>query len=133
MPGQAPGTTMKTGTCEVIPVYSHIFTDTTAQVIMTHIEAILGHDIEIIATTPEVAHDAQVPHTGVIAINPTMTHHIDITTDHQCREVPHHNTPETDITHVHAHPTNPQDKIHIGHTHTPADQEANHITRGTLE
>ena len=62
-----------------------------------------------------------------------MTHHIDPTADHPHIETHHHTTPETEVTHIHIHPTNPQDKIHIGHTQTPADHKANHITRGTPE
>ena len=76
MPGQAPYTAMRTGTGKVILGHNHIFTDTAAQVVMTHIEAILGHDIGIIATTQGVALNAQVPHTGDIAIDCGMTHHI---------------------------------------------------------
>ena len=128
---QAPGTTMRTGTGKVIPGYNHIFTDTTDQVIMIHIEAIPGHNIGIIVTTPGVAHNAQVPQTEIIAINPAITHHIDPTTDHLHTEAHHHTTPETKVTHIHVHPTNPQDEIHIANTHTPADHEANHITRRT--
>ena len=133
MPDQAPDTAMKTGTGEVIPGHNHSFTDTTAQVAMIHIETIQGHDIGIITTTPGVAHDTQVPHTGVIAIDPTITHHIDPTTDYPCTEAHHHTTPETKVAHIYIHPTNPQDKIHIGHTHTPVDHKANHITRRTPE
>ena len=88
------------------------FTDTAAQVIMIHIETVPGHDIGIIITTPRVAHDAQVPHARVIAINPAATHHIDPTRSHPHREVHHHMTPETEVGHVHIHPTNPQDEIH---------------------
>ena len=95
---------------------------------MIHIEAVPDHDIGIIATTTGVAHNAQIPHTGVVAIDPTMTHHIDHTTDHLCTEVDH-TTPEIEAAHVHVHPTNPQDEIHIGHIHNPVDHEANHITR----
>ena len=62
-----------------------------------------------------------------------MTHHINPTANHPCTGAPHHTTPETEVTHVHAHPTNPQDKIHIGHTRHSVDHEANHITRGTPE
>ena len=62
-----------------------------------------------------------------------MIHHIIPTADHLHTEAHHHTTPETEVTHIHIHPTNPQDGIHIGHTHTPADHEANHITRGTPE
>ena len=98
---------------------------------MIHIEAIPGHNIGMIASTPGVAQYAQVPHTGVIAINPTITHHINPTADHPCTEAHHHTTPETEVTHVHVHPTYPQDEIYIGHTHTPADHVANHITRRT--
>ena len=63
MPGQAPETAMKAGTEKVIPGHNHIFTDTAAQVVMTHIEAIPGHNIGIIATTPGVTYNAQVLHT----------------------------------------------------------------------
>ena len=131
MLGQALDTTMKTGTGTVVPGHNHIFTDITAPVIMTHIEAIPGHDIGMIATTPRVAHYTQVPHTGVIAINPTVTHHINPNADHKCTEVPHHTTPEIKVDHIHVHSTKPQEKICIGHTHTPAYHKANHITRGT--
>ena len=133
MSGQAPDTTMKTGTGKVIPGHSHIFTDITAQVIMTCIEAASGHDTGIVTITPEVAHNAQIPHTGVTAIDPTMTHHTDPTADHPHTKVPHPTTPEIKVDHIHVHPTNPQDEICIGHTCTPADHEANHITRGTPE
>ena len=132
MPGQAPITTVKTWTGEVVPDHNHIFTDTTAQVIMTHIEATPGHDTGIIATTPGVTHNAPIPHTGVIAIDPTVTHHINPTTDHQHREVSHHTTPEIAVD-IPIHPTTPQDEICIGHPLTPADHETNHITRGTPE
>ena len=124
---------MKTGTEEVIPGHNHIFTGTTVQVVMTQIEAIPGHDIGIIATTPGIAHDPEVPHTGVIVINPTATHHINLTADHLHTEVPHHTTLEIKVNHIHIHPTKPQDEIHIGHTHTPADHEANYTIRGTPE
>ena len=100
---------------------------------MIHIEAISGHGIGIIVTTLGVAHGIQIPHIGVIAINPTMTHHINPTTDHPHTEAPHHTTPETEVAHIHILPTNPQDETHIGHTCTPVDYKANHITRGTPE
>ena len=123
---------MKTGTEEVIPGHSHIFTDTIDQVIMTYAETIPGHDIGIIATTPRVAHDPPVPHTEGIAIDPTMTHHIDPTADHPCTEVPHHTTPEIEVNHIHIHPTMPQDKICIGHTCTPGRAQSKpHHKRNT--
>ena len=114
---------------QIVPGENHISIDTTAQVIMIHIEVIPGHNIGIIATTPGVAHNAHVLHTGVIAINLALTHHINHTADHLHTETHHHPTPETDIAHIHTHLTNPQDEIHIVHTHTPVDHEANHITR----
>ena len=95
---------MQKGTGKVIPGHSHVSTDTTAQVNMIPIEAIPDHDIGIITATTEVAHDAPVPHTGVIAIDSTMTHHIDHTADHPCTEA-HHTTPEIESTHIHIHPT----------------------------
>ena len=133
MPGQAPDTAAKTGNGKVIPDQNHIFTDTTAQVIMIHIEAIPDHNIGIIITIPGVAHNAQVHHTRVIAIDPTVTHHTDYTADHLHTEAHHHTTLDTKVAHIHIHPTNPQDEIHIGHTHTPVHHEANHITKGTPE
>ena len=132
MPGQDPDIAMRTGTGKVIPGHNHIFTDTAAQVTMIHITAFPGHDIGIIVTIPGVTHNAQVAHIWVIAIDPTATHHIDPNTDHPCTEAHHHTPPETEVTPMHVHPTNPQDEIHIGHTHTPPDHQANHITRRTL-
>ena len=119
---------MEIGKEEVVPGHSHIFIDTAAQVVMIHIEATPGQDIGIITTTPGVAHDVQVPHTGITAIDLTMTHHIDHTADHPDQEVPHPITPEIEADHIHEIP---QDDICIGHTHTRADHKANHITRGT--
>ena len=127
--GPAPDTAMSTGTGKVVPGKNHISADTVVQVITIYIEAIPGHDIGIIATTPEVAHDASVPHTKIIAIDPIVTHYIDPTTDHPSTEAHHHTTPQTEVTHIHVHPTNPQDETHIGHTHTPVDHETHHITR----
>ena len=129
MPSQSPDTAVKTGTEEVIPGHNHISTDTTAQVFMIHIEAILGHDIGIIRTNPGVAHNSHIPDTGVIATDPTVICHINPTTDHLHTEVHHHTTPETKVTHIHIHPINPQDEIHIGHTHTP--QSKPHHKRNT--
>ena len=132
MPDQAPDTAMRTGTGKAIQGLSHIFTDTAAQVIMIPIEAVLDHNIGIITTITGVAHDAQIPHTGVIAINLTVTLHIDHTADHPCREA-HHTSPEIEATCIHAHPTNLHNEIHIGHTHSPVDHKVNHITRRSLE
>ena len=71
MPDQTPDSAIGIGTGKVIPGHSHVSTDTTAQVDMIHLEAIPDHDIGIITTiTTEVAHNAPVPHTGVITINP---------------------------------------------------------------
>ena len=39
---------------------------------MLHIEAIPDHDMGIIPTMTGVAHDTHIPHTGVIAIDPTL-------------------------------------------------------------
>ena len=125
--------TLKTGRGEVVPGHNHISTDIAAQVIMTHIEAMPGHDTGIIATSPGVAHDTPVPYTGVTTIDPAGTHHIDPTTDHSHAEVHHPTTPEIEADPAHIHPTNPPVEIHIGHTHIPADHKANHITRRTPE
>ena len=64
---------------------------------------------------------------------PTMTCSIGHTIDHPHTKPDPNTTPEIEATHVHIHPTNHQDEIHISHTHTPVDQEANHITKGTPE
>ena len=87
----------------------------------------------IITTAPEAIHDAPVPHIGATAIDSTMTHHIYHTASHPHTEAGPHTTPEIEVTQVHIHPTNCQDEIHIGHTHTPVDHEANHTTRRTPE
>ena len=96
---------------------------------MTHTEATPGHDIGIIATTPRVVYDAHTPHIGITVINPTTTHHTDLITYHPHMEVPQLTTPTIIVDHVHVNPANPQSKICIGHTHTPADQNANQTTR----
>ena len=64
---------MNTGTGKVIPGHHHDSTDTITQVIMIHIEAVPDHGIGIITNTTGVAHDAHLPHSGVIAINHAMT------------------------------------------------------------
>ena len=61
-----------------------------------------------------------------------MTLHIDHTTDHLHTEA-HYTTPEIEASHIHAHPTNPHNALHIGLTHTPVDHQVNHITTKTLE
>ena len=81
---------------------------------MIPIEAILDHDIGIIAIITGVAQDAPILHTGVIAIHLTMTLHIDQTADNPFTEV-HHTTPMIEACCIHAHPTNSHGKIHIGH------------------
>ena len=124
---------MRTGTGEVVPGHSHISTDTTAHVIMIHIEAIPDHNTGIITTTPEAVHTAPVPHTGTTVIGPATTHHINHTTDHPHTEAHPHTTPEIEVTHACIHSTSHQDKIHIGHTHTSVDHKANHTTRRTPE
>ena len=63
MPDLAPDTAIRTGTREVVPVQSHVSTDTAAQVIMICIEIIPGHDIGIITTITEAVHNVPVPHT----------------------------------------------------------------------
>ena len=133
MPGQVQDTTMKTGTGKVIPGHNHIFTDITAQVHMTHIEAAPGHNTGIIATTPEVAHNAHTPHTGITAINPAMTHHINPTADHPHTEVPQPTTHEIKVDPIHVHPTNPAREICTSHIHIPADHKANYTTRRTQQ
>ena len=119
---------LRTGAGEVIPGHGHISTDTTAQVIMVCIETAPDHDIEMITTTPEAVHIAPVPHTEVTAIDSTTTHHIDHTTDHPHTKAHPLTTPEIEVDHICIHPTIYQDEINVGHTHTPVDHEANHIT-----
>ena len=92
-PDQVPDTTMRTGTGEAIQGLSHDFTDTAAQVFMILIEAILDQDIGIITSITGVAHNAAIPHTGVIVIDLAMTLYIDHTADHLHTEA-HHTTPE---------------------------------------
>ena len=123
---------MRTGTGKAIKSLSHNFTDTTAQVIMIHIEATLDHDTGIIIFITGLTHNTPIPHAGVIAIDLAMTLHIDHTADHPCTEA-HHTTPEIEACCIHDHPTNPHDNIHIGHTYTQVDHKVNHITRRAPE
>ena len=123
---------MRTGTGKGIQDLNHVFTDTAAQVTRIPIEAVPDHDTGIITIITGVAHTTQIPHTGDIAINLTMTLHIDHTAALQHTEA-HHTTPQIDACHIHIHHTNPHKNTCIGHTHTPIDQEANHITRRTPE
>ena len=81
-PDLAPDTAMRTGPGDIVPGHSHISTDTAVPVVMICIKAITDYDIGIIATTTGIAHDAQIPHRGVTAIDPTVTHHIDHTAGH---------------------------------------------------
>ena len=74
---------------------------------MAHIEAAQGHDTRIIATTPEVAHDAHIPHTEITAIDPTDP--IDPHT-----QVSHPINPGIKVDPTHVHPTNPPREIHTG-------------------
>ena len=99
---------------------------------MIPIEAILDHDIGIIAIITGVGHDVPIPHTGVIAIDLAMTLHIDHTTDHPHTDA-HHTTLEIETCCINTQPTNPHDEIHIGHTCTPVDHKVNHITRRAPE
>ena len=86
----------------------------------------------IIATITGVTQDAPIPHTGVIAIDLAMTLHIDNTADHPHTEV-HHTTPEIEACHIHTHPTNPHNMLHIGLTCIPVDHKVNYITRRAPE
>ena len=131
MPGHLPDTTMKTGMGEVIPGHNHIFTDITAQVIMTLIEATPGHKTGIITTTPEVAHVTHIPNTEIRAINPAVTHHINCTTDHPHTEASQPTTPGIKVDPFHIHPTNPPGEISTGHIHISVDHKVNHTTRRT--
>ena len=132
MPGQVPDIAMRTETSKAIQGLSHVFTDTAAPVTRIPTEAIPDHDIGIFAIITGVVHTAQTPHTGVTAIDLAMTLHLDCTTDHPHTEA-YHITPGIEACHVHIHHTKPHDESHISHTHTPVNQEANHITRRTPE
>ena len=128
MPGQVQDTAMRTGTSEAVQGCSHIFADTAAQVIRIPIEDILDHDIGIVAIITGVAHNTQILYTEVTAINLTVTLHIGCIADHLHTET-HHTTPEIEACGMHVHHKNLHDNTHIGHSHTPADHETNHITR----
>ena len=132
MPDHVPDSAMRTGIDKAIQGLRYNFTDTTAQVIIIPIETVLDHDIGIITTITGVTHNAPIPHIGVLAIDLAMTLHIDHTTDHPCTGT-HHTTAEIEACHIHAHPTNPHDVLHIGLTCTPVDHEVNHITRRAPE
>ena len=98
---------------------------------MIHTEATPGQDIGIITATPGVAHDAHAPHTEITAINPAMTHHTDLITDHPHTEVLQLTTPEIRVDHIHIHPTNIQGKICTGPIHISVIHKVNHTSRRT--
>ena len=100
---------------------------------MTHVEAAPGHDTGIITTTPGVAHDADIPHTEITAIDPTMTNHTNPTTDHPHTENLQPTTPEIEADPTHIHLTNLPGEICAGNIPIPADHKANHTTRRTRE
>ena len=124
---------MKTGTVKIIPDHNLIFTDITAQVIMTHTEATPGHNIGIIAATTRVAHDTHIPHIEITVTNPAVLHQTYLFSGHPHIEVPQFTTPEIIADHIHAHSTNLQGEICTGHIHIPADHKANHTSRRTQE
>ena len=97
---------------------------------MIHTKAI-PHDRGIITATPGVAYNTHTPHREITAINPALTPHTELITDHPHIEVLQLTTPEIIVDHDHVHPTNPQGEICIGHTHTPADDKADHTQRRT--
>ena len=123
---------MRTGTGEVVQTLSHAFTNITAQVARIPIEAIPDHDIGIITIITGVAHITQISHTGVTAIDLTMTLHIDHTANHQHTEA-NHITLEMGACPAQDHHTNLHNETHIDHSCTPVDHGANHITRRTPE
>ena len=127
MPDQAPDTTMKAGTGEVVPGHNDIFTDIAAQVIMTHIEATPGHDTGIIATSPGVAHNAQVPHTWVTAIYPATTHHIDPTADHPHRSSSSYHS--RDQSRSCSHPSYKSSRRDLHRSHSSRSQSKPHHKR----
>ena len=61
MPDHVPDTAMRTGTGKAIQGLSHVITDTTAHDAMILIEAILDHNIGIIAIITGVAHNVPIP------------------------------------------------------------------------
>ena len=130
---QVQDTTVKTGIGEVIPSHNLIFTDIAAQVGMTHTEAAPGHDIGIIAAIPAVTHDAHAPHTEITDIDPTATHHTDLTADHPHIEVPQLTTPEIGVDSC-SHPSYKSSwrDLHRSHSHSSRSW-GNHTLRRTWE
>ena len=98
---------------------------------MIHTAATQRHIIGIIAVTTGAAHNALAPTIEVTAINFTMTHHIDLITDHPQMEVLQFTTPGIAVDHTHDHPSNLQGETHTDQVPIPADHEANHISRRT--
>ena len=79
---------------------------------MIHTEAVQGHNIRIITDTTGVAHNIHTPPIEVTAINFTVTHHIDLITDHPHIEAILLTTPEITVDHTPNLPTNPPGDIH---------------------
>ena len=130
---------MRTGTGEAIQDLSHVFTDTAAQVTRIPIEAVPDHNIGIITIITGVAHQIPlkspgIPHNRSYGHQPC--HDLTVNTPHRphCRSSAHrsssYHSRDRSLS-CQVHHTNPHDETHIGHTHTPVDHEANHITRRT--
>ena len=98
---------------------------------MIHTEAILDHNIGIIAATTGAPHDAYTPPIEDTAIDAAVTHHTDHIADHPFIEVLQLTTPEIAVDHAHDHPTNLLCKTHTYCIHIPVDHEANHTSRRT--
>ena len=127
MQDQIHNITVKTGRSKVEPDHIFISTDITAQIFMIHTEAVQGHNIKIITDTTGVAHNIHTPPIEVTAINLTVTHHIDLITDHPHIEAILLTTPEITVDHTPSLPTNPPGDIHNDQLHIPGDHEVKKV------
>ena len=98
---------------------------------MIHMEATQGHNTGINAATTGAAHDDHALPIEVIAINPTMTNHINHITDHPHIEVLQLTNPEIKVDHAHDHPADLQGRIHTDEVNILADHEENNTSRRT--
>ena len=131
MPDQVQGTTVKTETDEANQDHSPIFVDITAQVITIHIEATLGHNTEIDATTTGAVHDDLAQFTEDTATDITMTLHTGHITDPPTFKDLQVMNLRIAVDHIHDHPIDPQDMDLADQIHIPARQEKDCILRRT--
>ena len=102
---------------ETGPDHSLSIVDITATAIMTCTEATPDHNKEIDTATTEGAQGNPIYHTEAKVTEPTVTHHTGHTADHPHTTAHQVTACRTAVDHLHAHPTDCQNIIHIIEDH----------------